>query len=259
MHATSATQPPLSLLWQDEHMVAVYKPAGWLVHKTALARGETRFVLQTLRDQLGQHVYPVHRLDKATCGVLLMALHPEAAHALAQAFAEHRVHKRYLALARGWAPDAVDVDYALRPHDAPPDAPAQPAQTRLQRLARLELPESFDPRHASTRASLVLAEPRTGRRHQIRRHLKHIAHPIIGDTTHGKGVLNRWWAERLGGQRLWLHAWSLRVPHPVTGHEVALHSGLELAPAPADAAPLHQSPDLHHWQALLRHPHWLRD
>jgi len=255
MHAVARTsQPPLTLLWQDEHMVAVYKPAGWLVHKTALARGETRFVLQTLRDQLGgRHVYPVHRLDKATCGVLLMALHPEAAHTLAQAFAEHRVHKRYLALARGWAPDLADVDYALRPHDAPPDAPTQPAQTRLQRLARLELPEAYDSRHPSTRASLVLAEPRTGRRHQIRRHLKHIAHPIIGDTTHGKGALNRWWAERLGGQRLWLHAWELALAHPVSGVPLLLRSGLQWP----GTAPLPNAPqELHDWARLLRHPAW---
>ncbi|RYF28275.1 MAG: pseudouridine synthase [Comamonadaceae bacterium] len=218
--------PPLHILWRDDHLIAVYKPAGWLVHRTGLDAGETRFVMQTLRDQIGQHVYPVHRLDKGTCGVLVMALHPAAARALSQAFEHHAVRKRYLALVRGWAPEAAEVDHALRPDDAPPDAPVQSAHTSLRRMARLELPEPSDPRFQATRASLVEALPTTGRRHQIRRHLKHLAHPILGDATHGKGPLNRWWAERLGHQRLWLHAWQLTVPHPVSGQALDLHSGL---------------------------------
>ena len=118
-------------------MVAVFKPAGWLVHRTGLDAGETRFVMQALRDQIGQHVYPVHRLDKGTCGVLVMALHPAAARALADAFARHAVRKQYLALVRGWAPAQAEVDHPLRPDDAPPNAPTQPAHTRLMRLARL--------------------------------------------------------------------------------------------------------------------------
>ena len=220
------TLPSLHILWRDEHMVAVYKPAGWLVHRTGLDAGETRFVMQTLRDQLGQHVFPVHRLDKGTCGVLVMALHSDAARALSQAFEHGATHKRYLAMVRGWAPGAIEVDHALRPDDAPPDAAVQEAHTRFRRLAQLTLPEASDARFASTRASLVEAMPTTGRRHQIRRHLKHLAHPIIGDATHGKGPINRWWAERLGQQRLWLHAWQLTVPHPVSGVVMVFDSGL---------------------------------
>ncbi|CAN7529588.1 pseudouridine synthase [Acidovorax sp. LjRoot194] len=219
--------PPLHILWRDEHLVAVYKPAGWLVHRTGLDAGETRFVMQTLRDQLGQHVFPVHRLDKGTCGVLVMALHSDAARALSQAFEHQATHKRYLALVRGWAPGAIEVDHALKPDDAPADAAVQEAHTRFQRLAQLTLPEASDARFASTRASLVEAIPTTGRRHQIRRHLKHLAHPIIGDATHGKGPINRWWAERLGQQRLWLHAWQLTVPHPVSGVHMTFDSGLQ--------------------------------
>ncbi len=144
--------PPLHILWRDEHLVALYKPAGWLVHRTGLDAGETRFVVQTLRDQLGQRVYPVHRLDKGTCGVLVMALHSDAARALAQAFEQQRTHKRYVALVRGWLPDAAEVDHALQPDDAPQGAPAQDAHTRFRCLARLELAEAFDARHAGTRA-----------------------------------------------------------------------------------------------------------
>ncbi|GAB1385619.1 tRNA pseudouridine(65) synthase TruC [Melaminivora sp.] len=252
----------LPLLWRDEHLVAIYKPAGWLVHRTGLDAGETRFVLQTLRDQLGQHVYPVHRLDKGTCGLLLLALHPQAARLLGQAFASQAVDKQYLALVRGWAPAQTLIDHPLRPDDAPPQAPAQPARTDIRCLARLELPESSDPRFASSRASLVLAAPATGRRHQIRRHLKHIAHPIIGDATHGKGPLNRWWAERLGHNRLWLHAWRLRLAHPMDGRLLHFESGLAWPSAwPATlpdglGQPSHPRPpappqDVQHWQERL--------
>lgn len=225
-HPTRPAHPPLQILWRDDDLVAVYKPAGWLVHRTGLDAGETRFVMQALRDQLGQRVYPVHRLDKGTCGVLVMGLHADAARALSQSFEHHRVEKRYLALVRGHAPASSLVDHALRPDDAPPDAAVQPARTLLRCLARLELAEASDARFPTTRAALVEALPETGRRHQIRRHLKHIAHPILGDATHGKGPLNRWWAERLGLQRLWLHAWQLILPHPATGQRLVLQSGL---------------------------------
>jgi tRNA pseudouridine65 synthase len=258
---TRTLHPPLPILCRDEHLIAIHKPPGWLVHRTGMDAGERRIVVQALRDQLGgQHVHPVHRLDKGTDGVLLLALHPEAARTLMQAFAEQRVQKRYLALVRGWAPEAIEVDHALRPDDAPADAPAQSAQTTFRHLARLDWPEAADPRFASTRASLVEACPHTGRRHQIRRHLKHLAHPIVGDATHGKGPLNRWWAERLGGQRLWLHAWQLSVPHPVSGERLQLHSGLSLDGAlKLDNATASDPTEtrLQTWQTLLASPHWI--
>ena len=228
-------------------MVVVYKPAGWLVHRTPIARSETRFVLQTLRNQIGQHVWPVHRLDQGTCGVLVFALHKEACQKLADCFVDHTAHKHYLALARGWLPDEVDVDYALKPDDAPEDAPAQPAQTTLRCLAHLEWPEAYDPRHASTRVSLVEAFPKTGRRHQIRRHLKHESHPIIGDATHGKGPLNRWWAERIGLHRLWLHAHALEIAHPRSG---------EVMRFCADWCQLGHLPEVQQWQQLMALPNW---
>lgn len=228
---------PLPILFQDEHMVVIHKPAGWLVHRTGLDAGETRFVVQTLRDQLGQWVYPVHRLDKGTSGVLLMALSSEAARALVPLFEQHAVHKTYLALVRGWPADRFDVDHALRPDDAPPDAPTQSAFTAFETLAHLNLPVPVD-RYPSTRVALVQAQPQTGRRHQIRRHLKHVSHPIIGDATHGKGAHNRWWADYLGQQRLWLHAQCLSFTHPFSGEPLQVRSDL--------SQPLNQD-----WQRLL--------
>lgn len=215
----------LPVLYCDEHVVVIHKPAGWLVHRTGLDAGETRFVVQTLRDQLGQRVFPVHRLDKGTSGVLVMALSSEAARGLVQSFERHEVSKRYLAMVRGWPAEHIEVDHALKPDDAPADAPAQSARTRFERVATLALPVPVD-RYPETRVALVRAVPLTGRRHQIRRHLKHLSHPILGDATHGKGAHNRWWAQYLGMQRLWLHACSLTFAHPISGQCMEVTSSL---------------------------------
>ncbi len=225
--------------------IAVYKSTAWLTHRSPLDPHETRIVVQAVRDQIGRRVYPVHRLDKGTCGVLVLALSPDAARSLTQAFTTQQVKKRYLALVRGWPPETAFVDHALKPDDAPANAAVQPAQTRFTRLARFELPDPCDGRFATTRVALVAAEPLTGRRHQIRRHLKHMANPIIGDATHGKGPINRWWAARLGLQRLWLHSQSLVFPHPETGESVTVESGLRWAPgASPGTGELVASPDV---------------
>jgi tRNA pseudouridine65 synthase len=215
----------LRILYQDDYLVAVDKPPGLLVHRTGLDAGETQFALQLLRDQLGRPVWPVHRLDKGTSGVLLFALDAETARALGQAFeAPDAVHKTYVAVVRGWPPEAGLIDHPLRRMED--DARAgrlevQDARTRYRTLERYELPlpqASFP----TTRCARVELQPLTGRRHQLRRHLKHIAHPIIGDATHGKGALNRGVAALLGVQRLWLHARALALPHPTSGHTLRI-------------------------------------
>ncbi|AWI53687.1 pseudouridine synthase [Aquabacterium olei] len=242
------TSAPLPILWRDEHLVALHKPPGWLVHRTGLDADESRVVLQALRDQIGRHVYPVHRLDKGTSGVLLMALNSEVAGRLGGAWHEGAVRKLYVAMVRGWASEATTVDHPLVPDESPEGTPAQPARTHIRRLARLSLPIPVD-RYDTTRVSLVQAEPETGRRHQIRRHLKHLSYPLIGDATHGKGAHNRWWAERLGVQRLWLHAAELALSHPMTGQPMRFHSPWH--PDHPDAAVL--NPD---WAALIRSEAW---
>ena len=219
----------LDILYLDDYLAIVHKPAGWLVHRTPLDKGETRFVLQTLRDQIGQHVWPVHRLDKGTSGVLLFALDADTARTLGQAFESGEgLQKTYRAIVRGWTPDSGLIDHPLRrmPDDMRTERlEVQPAQSRYATLRCFELPlpqQGF----ASTRCAEVALQPLTGRRHQLRRHMKHIAHPIIGDATHGKGPLNRAVAEMIGLQRLWLHAERLELPHPVSGHRLRLASPL---------------------------------
>jgi tRNA pseudouridine65 synthase len=219
----------LDILYLDDYLAIVNKPAGWLVHRTPLDKGETRFVLQTLRDQIGRHVWPVHRLDKGTSGVLLFALDADTARTLGQAFESGQgLQKTYRAVVRGWPAESGLIDHPLKrmPDDMRTERQVvQPAQSRFATLRHLELPlpqQGF----ASTRCAEVALEPLTGRRHQLRRHMKHIAHPIIGDATHGKGPLNRAVADLVGLQRLWLHAESLELPHPVSGQVLRLASPL---------------------------------
>lgn len=215
----------LAILHQDEHLVAIDKPPGLLVHRTQLAAHEDEAALQRLRDQLGQPVWPVHRLDRGTSGVLLFALSADVASLLGPMFEQGQMRKSYLALVRGWpVEDAGVVDHPLaRDPELPSTGQALlAAQTRWRVLRRIEWPLVTDPRFPTTRVALLEAEPLQGRRHQIRRHLKHIAHPILGDATHGKGPLNRAVAAHLGTQRLWLHARSLALTHPVSGAALQL-------------------------------------
>ncbi len=215
----------LRLLFQDDHLVAIDKPPGLLVHRTGLDAGETRFAMQLLRDQIGQPVWPVHRLDKGTSGVLLFALDALTARRLGDAFQTGEgIRKTYLAIVRGWPADEGLIDHPLRrmPDDMRTGREEiQPAQTRFRTLARHAFPVPHSG-FASTRCALVELHPLTGRRHQIRRHLKHMAHPIIGDATHGKGPLNRALAAWLGHQRLWLHATGLALTHPVSGQALSI-------------------------------------
>lgn len=213
---------------QDAHLLAVHKPAALLVHRSPIDRHETRFALQMARDAAGQHVYPVHRLDKATSGMLLFALSPEAARPLADQFARHEIRKTYLALARGWLEPAGHIDHAL-PYrrdrladaDRSRSAEPQPAQTDYRTLATAVLDRSMG-RYAQQRYSLVELQPRTGRKHQLRRHLRHIQHPIIGDVAHGDRHHNHLFHEWRGYHRLYLAAVSLQLTHPYSGERLHL-------------------------------------
>ena len=223
----------LDILFQDEHYVAINKPAGMLVHRSGINRHETVFAMQLLRDQLGEKVFPLHRLDKPTSGVLLFALSSEAAKAMAPAFEQHSIQKNYLAVVRGYAPEQGRIDHALKEiedkHDdsrKQKNKAAQEAVTDYRRLHTIELPVCVD-KYPQSRYSLVELRPKTGRRHQIRRHLKHIAHPIIGDVNYGKGTHNRYYAHSLDCKRLLLHASQLEFVHPYTQQPIRIHADLD--------------------------------
>jgi tRNA pseudouridine65 synthase len=205
-----AVAPPLRLLFADEHLVVVDKPAGVVVHRGWA--DDDGGVLVRLRAQLGRRVWPVHRLDRGASGALAFALCPEAAAALGRAFGQGAdgdaaVDKRYLALVRGHPPATLVIDHPIPGREG---GARVPAVTEIRRLGTWE------------RYALVEARPRSGRLHQIRRHLKHISCPIIGDVNYGKGEHNRLFRARFGLDRLALHAFHLRLPHPQTGAPVVV-------------------------------------
>jgi tRNA pseudouridine65 synthase len=220
---------PLVVIHRDEYLCAIDKPSGLLVHRTALDRGASQFAVQLLRNQIGRHVYPVHRLDRGTSGVLLFALDPEVARNLSAQFLSREVVKTYVAVVRGHPPDAGTIDHPLArrrddyelPLPTDPSAEPQPAVTHYRRLAVAELPYPVD-RYRSSRYALLELQPETGRRHQIRRHLKHASHPVIGDSTYGKGRHNRLFAHLFASDRLLLACVELRLTHPATGRHLAL-------------------------------------
>jgi len=223
----------LPILYQDEHLVAVNKPAGLLVHRTNLDRHETEIAMHIVRDQLGQWVYPFHRLDKATSGVLLFALDKETARRMTQSFTEGRVTKSYLAVVRGVTKDAERIDHPLREiadkmtgQNADRDKPGKEAVTEYRRLATVELPHPVG-RYATARYSLIKASPLTGRNHQIRRHLKHIFHPVIGDTAYGDGKHNDFFRRQFDCHRLLLHAREIGFVHPYAGRLLTIEAPLD--------------------------------
>lgn len=209
------------ILFQDEHYVAIHKPAGILVHRTRFS-ADREFVLQKLRDQLGKHLYPVHRLDRATAGVLLFALSSEAASKIQDLFhkQETALQKTYWAIVRGYTEQEAMIDYALQ-EDA--DKPFKEAQTRYKTLGTTELPFAVGP-YPTARYSWVEASPLTGRMHQIRKHFSHIRHPIVGDRQYGDNKHNRFFKETLGLTQLWLLARKLTWTHPYTEKSIVLRS-----------------------------------
>lgn len=223
-------QETLPVVYRDDDLIAVHKPSGLLVHRSEIDRHETRFAVQILREQIGCVVWPVHRLDKGTSGLLLFALSRDVAKALSGQFERGEVSKTYLAVVRGHPPESGEIDHPLARiedrHAGISAGDEQPALTRYRRLATVELPYRVD-RYPSSRYALLELEPLSGRRHQLRRHLKHIAHPIIGDATYGKGRHNRLFLELFGSRRLLLAATQLRLRHPGSGK--TLH--LQAAPA----------------------------
>jgi tRNA pseudouridine65 synthase len=206
----------IDLLYADEHLVVAQKPSGLLVHRGW--DNDDDVAMFRVRDAIGGYVYPVHRLDRGTSGALVFARTKAAASALAQAFENGAVEKSYLALVRGAPPESGTIDYAIQKRE---DGPRVPAVTRFRVVARSPV----------DRCSLVEARPETGRLHQIRRHLRHIDHPLVGDVNYGSGAINRHYRASYGLHRLALHARRVAFAHPETGARVDV-----VAPVPADLA-----------------------
>lgn len=212
----------LEILHQTDRLVVVNKPAGLLVHRTSLERSASLFMLQILRNQIGQRVYPIHRLDKPTSGVIFFALDPDHAREMSLLFGTDQFTKRYLAVLRGYCPEEGVIDHPLVPDQG---GEAREAVTRFRRLAVAELPYPVGIFNTA-RYSLVEAEPVTGRRHQIRRHFKHIRYPILGDTRFGDRHHNRFLGQTLETPLMMLHSWRTEWINPQTGEKSVISAEL---------------------------------
>jgi tRNA pseudouridine65 synthase len=217
----------LDILYQDDALIAVDKPAGLAVHRSKMVGNADTFLIDVLREQVGGTLYLAHRLDRATSGVLLIARSTEMAAALGEQFMSRDVHKQYLAVVRGW-PEPADgvVDYPLP--GSRDSGPRRDARTSYRRLATVEVPIVLG-RYPQQRYALVLTEPHTGRFRQIRKHMAHIHHPVIGDCQHGRSDHNRLYKQYFSCHRMLLHAWRLSFRHPVDQRPMALEAPLDPA------------------------------
>jgi tRNA pseudouridine65 synthase len=209
----------LEIVYQDDFLVAINKPHGLLVHRSPIAADASEFAIQLLRDQLGRKVYPTHRLDRKTSGVLLFALDETTNRAIQQLFMKQGVSKTYKALVRGFIPENGIIDYALTTDDGK----TQDAVTLYERLETFDLPIPFGT-HPTSRYSLVKLDPETGRMHQLRKHLAHIFYPIIGDRPHGCNKQNKFFLDNWQMNKMLLHAEEISFEHPVTNEVICIRA-----------------------------------
>ena len=223
----------LEILYKDENLVAINKPSGLLVHKSMIDKHEIYFAMKILRDQLGMWVYPSHRLDKPTSGVLLFALNSETARLMSEQFRDHTIVKKYIAVVRGYIEEKGFIDYPLSvkfdkiaDKNVDKEKDADEAQTEYIRLDTVEVPHAVG-LYEKSRYSLVELLPKTGRKHQLRRHMKHLSHHMLGDTKYGRGEHNKMIREHYNCHRLLLHASSLEFVHPYSKEVVLLKASLD--------------------------------
>ena len=200
---------PFNILYEDDRYIIINKPCGIMVHRTKISE-DTRFVLQLLRNQIKQHIFPVHRLDRATSGVLVFGKDREAAGFLSEQFRAQQVDKKYVAIIRGHVPDSDTIDYDLA--KTPRHEPQQ-AISHYTKISESEMPFAIS-RYPTSRYSFVSVKIDTGRRQQIRRHFAHIRHPIIGDKRHGDCKHNNYFQAHFNLHRMLLHAAEFQFKHP---------------------------------------------
>ncbi|PSL07648.1 pseudouridine synthase [Cecembia rubra] len=217
-------KPLLEIIFEDEYFIAINKPAGVLVHRTHLAKEEeTLLAVQLLRDQIGQHVSPLHRIDRPTSGVLLFGKNSESTSLLQPLFPTKQVKKFYLSLVRGHMEDHGIIDHPLRKKL---HGELQEATTEFWTLSQTEIPFASSARYPSSRYSLIKVYPHTGRMHQIRRHMAHARHYVIGDNTHGDNKQNTFFRNKFGLYNMLLHAWQLEFIHPITNQKITIEAEL---------------------------------
>lgn len=211
----------LEILYKDDNLIAINKPHGLLVHKSGYASNANEFAVQFLRDQIGQKVYPCHRLDRKTSGVLLFALNRDTNSKIQQRFTENKVNKKYVAIVRGFTEDAGVIDYPLTNDKGK----TQDAITKYKTIqqAEIDIPSG---KYNTSRFSLVEIYPQAGRYHQIRKHFAHIMHPIIGDRPHGCNKQNKLFKEKFNMITMMLHASEVSFLYPGLSEEIIIEAHL---------------------------------
>jgi len=212
----------LDILYKDNHIVAVNKPHGLLVHRSSIAKNASEFAMQILRDQINQHVFTIHRLDRKTGGVLLFALNEDTHRAMQKQFAENLIKKTYRAIVRGYTEDEGVINYPLKRDDGK----IQEALTKYKTLQQTEIDVPFG-KFNTSRYSLVEIYPQTGRMHQIRKHFAHILHPIIADRPHGCNKQNKMFKEKFNMDTMLLHAKSVSFNHPYTNETINITADIQ--------------------------------
>jgi tRNA pseudouridine65 synthase len=221
--ALDSADTPIAVLHEGAGYAVVDKPAGLMAHASAMARGEDDFLVDRLRAQFGRPVHLVHRLDRATSGCLLVAFDAVTAASLGAVFMSRAVDKQYLAICRGWPDAELLLDYPLDGGPGKPEKKSAVTHFARMGIGELPLPSAA---HDSSRYALLLCSPQTGRFRQIRRHLKHLSHHLIGDSSHGDGRHNRHFRMQ-GVHRMLLHAWRLGFDDPATGVRVRVQAPLD--------------------------------
>lgn len=210
-------KPKIEIVYQDNDLIAVAKPHGMLVHKSPIAADATEYALQLTRDLVGQHLHPLHRIDRKTYGVLLFATTRAVAASMREIWSDRGVDKAYYAIVRGWVPDDRTIDHPVYNDKRQP----KDAISTMQVVHHYEIDLPHGP-HNTSRYTLVRLSPLTGRYHQLRQHMNHLRHPILGDRPHGCNKQNRLWLNSYGVQHMMLWAERLSFIHPVTSNAVVI-------------------------------------
>jgi tRNA pseudouridine65 synthase len=212
------------ILHCDEQLVVVDKPAGMPVHRSRLVNDGDEYLIDVVRARIDGPLHLIHRLDRATSGVVLIGRNAEVAGILGRQFMQREVEKTYLAVCRGWPQETGELDYPLP--GVRENSERKPALTRWKRLATTEVPIAIN-RYPQQRYAFVGISPETGRYRQIRRHFAHLRHPLIGDTSHGRTEHNRLFKQHFNVHRLLLHAWRLEFDHPIDARRMRIEAPLD--------------------------------
>ena len=212
----------LEIIYQDNYCLLVTKPNNVLVHHAHHSRNkiEEESLIQLIENQFGKRYYPIHRLDRKTSGIILLASKREYVASFQALFTNNEIQKIYYGVVRGFSQDNKIINSPVKGRDA---LVYREAETHLNCLDKIELNIPVKP-YDSSRYSLVELRPKTGRMHQLRIHMNKVSTPLINDAKYGDKNHDLMYAKQFGWKNLFLHAGSLEFIHPFTNKKLILKS-----------------------------------